>query len=38
LLSSKFIAEINGIMRAIEIANVRNWKNVWLETGKIYSM
>jgi hypothetical protein len=29
---SAFMAEICGAMRAIELANCRNWKNLWLES------
>ncbi|CAJ2636606.1 unnamed protein product [Trifolium pratense] len=31
-LKSAFMAEICGAMRAIELANCRNWKNLWLES------
>jgi ribonuclease HI len=31
-LNSAFIVELYGAMRAIQIANGRNWKNLWLET------
>ncbi|CAJ2652147.1 unnamed protein product [Trifolium pratense] len=31
-LKSAFMAELCGAMTAIEIANSRNWKNLWLET------
>ena len=29
---SAFIAEIHGAMLAIEIAHIKNWNNIWLET------
>ena len=35
---SAFIAEINGVMLATEMANDRNWQNVWLETDTMLLM
>jgi ribonuclease HI len=29
---SSLIAELSGVMRAIEMANNHNWRNLWLET------
>ena len=28
---STFIAEISGVLKAIEIAAEKNWNNIWLE-------
>ncbi|KAK2382838.1 hypothetical protein QL285_070351 [Trifolium repens] len=30
-LHSSLIAELSGVMRAIEMANIHNWSNLWLE-------
>jgi hypothetical protein len=29
---SSFIAELCGVMRAIELSNAHNWLNLWIET------
>ncbi|GAU10595.1 hypothetical protein TSUD_419630, partial [Trifolium subterraneum] len=29
---SSFVAELCGVMRAIELANAHNWLNLWIET------
>ncbi|GAU50814.1 hypothetical protein TSUD_410840 [Trifolium subterraneum] len=29
---SSFVAELCGVMKAIEIANIHNWLNLWIET------
>lgn len=31
-VSTSFIAEMHGVMRATEIAKVKQWLNLWLET------
>jgi ribonuclease HI len=31
-MQSTFKAELNGVMRAIEIAANKNWSNLWIET------
>ncbi|CAJ2657205.1 unnamed protein product [Trifolium pratense] len=35
---SSFVAELCGVMKAVEIAKIHNWLNIWIETDSNFTV